>query len=90
MLGDNGSWNDYIGKNSFFFTLSGIFMDLFSIINIIVLLNLLISLIGDIYDKVQENQMPNDAIERCDMMRKSGELNIEKRGLQICPSDNFQ
>ena len=45
-------------------------MDLFSVINIIVLLNLLISLIGDIYDKVQENQMPNDALERLDMMRE--------------------
>ena len=73
-MGDNSSWLDYIGKDKstlyFYYRVSGLFFNVFTVINIIVLLNLLIAVISDAYDNIQENEIPNDAIERCAMMRE--------------------
>ena len=61
LLGVGGEFNDEIWYGLFLFILL-----LFSLI--VVMLNLLIAVVGDTFDKVQENKIPSSYIEYCTMM----------------------
>lgn len=74
-LGDNGSWAETDDRMSLLFYVC------FAVINVIVLLNLLVSVISETYDRVQENQTASDAQEKCILMLEVEEFIVWRRHL---------
>ena len=61
------------------------------LISIVVMLNLLISIIGDTFDSVKENFMANDCQEKCSLILEVEELvNLYKKVLAFVKRQPYE